>query len=224
MPYTPLTQFDPARIPDTNDEVNFHADATYVWGVLAGFTIPELNANFAWMAGALVGDTATLLDSVNALTAMFDGTALFDMPVVVKAAPGGNANVWLKNETEKNQGVVYWDRNLDQVVIAAYSADGSTQAGQVRISTTEASWNGHEFWHENNAAIQTIQGVKGRKAFLKNNSGGTLVYGAEVDGSQLSYASISSAGTVVSSGVPPGRWACLGWAPAGSGCEYVRVS
>ncbi len=163
-------------------------------------------------------------DGLSSLTAMFDGAALFDMPVVVKAATGGNANVWLKDETEKNQGVVYWDRNLDQVVIAAYSADGSTQDGQVRISTTEASWNGHEFWHENNAAIQTIQGVKGRKAFLKNNSGGTLVYGAEVDGSQLSYASISSAGTVVSSGVPPGRWACLGWAPVGSGCEYVRVS
>lgn len=63
MPYTPMTNFDAGRIPDTADETNFHLDATYVFDHLASNVIPDFNTNLEWLETALSG-ADTIVDSV----------------------------------------------------------------------------------------------------------------------------------------------------------------
>lgn len=74
MPQTDIVNFDGAKIPDPTDELNFHANAAYVFAHLANVIIPGINANLQWVDGALDGDTQTLLDSMTSLQASIAAT------------------------------------------------------------------------------------------------------------------------------------------------------
>lgn len=81
MPSVPVTNFDPARIPITTDEVNFHADATYVFEHMASEVIPDFNTNIDWLNAALagsdtiVGSVANIKSGLGSITATYGGTA-----------------------------------------------------------------------------------------------------------------------------------------------------
>ncbi|WP_138423725.1 glycine-rich domain-containing protein [Maritimibacter alexandrii] len=58
-----LTEFDTDQIPDPNEPETFHAYAFYVWNLLSGTTIGEINAALVWMSALL----ASLENATNAL-------------------------------------------------------------------------------------------------------------------------------------------------------------
>ena len=69
----------------------------------------------------------------------------------VHAYPGANAHYWLRDENGSNQGIFYWDRGNDWVIIRRYASDGASREGQITISATEVTFDFHKMYHEGNS-------------------------------------------------------------------------
>lgn len=104
---------------------------------------PSQNAVFDALAGKADLSGASFTGAISS------GGAIQSMggSVVSRAAAGGNAHFWLRDETGKNEGLLYWDRGTDTVFLRRYAADGATVEGQLSIKATVLEWNGQAVFH-----------------------------------------------------------------------------
>lgn len=71
------------------------------------------------------------------------GAADFGGSVAVRSIDSSsNANVWLRDNNNLNQGVLYWDAATDSVRLRRYNAAGNDAEGELQITATGATFTG----------------------------------------------------------------------------------
>ncbi|MBV7408209.1 hypothetical protein [Maritimibacter sp. DP1N21-5] len=70
MPYSALEPYDTENLPDPESPATYHEnfDALVTW--IVSELVPKSNLNFDWLAGAIGGDTETILDALGTFAIM----------------------------------------------------------------------------------------------------------------------------------------------------------
>lgn len=119
--------------------------------------------------------------------------------VNVNATAGNNAHYFLRDETSTNQGLLFWDRASDSVILRRYNAAGSSAENQMTMSSTGTNFS------------TTIQSAGSVVSALNFNSSGATVVLATTGagdillrpngvGSSTGQVSINSSGNYVGAG------------------------
>lgn len=88
---------------------------------------------------------------------------------------------------------------------------------------TDVNINNKTVWSDGWSPTTQV-GQIGSLAFCVNNSTTALIHGATVSGGSLKAASVSSSGSIQSSGTYTGTWRCLSACPVGSATLFTRIA
>lgn len=97
-------------------------------------------------ASALSVDAANLVQIAGSQT--ITGRKTFTSHIDVQAAAGGNAHLWLRDDTALPQGLLFWDRATDSVNLRRYNAAGDAGEGQLQLTAAALNWNGKRVWDQ----------------------------------------------------------------------------
>ncbi len=155
MPKATIINFDPARIPDTEEEASFHADATYVFSHMSAEVIPKINQNLDWIDAALAGDTQTIIASLNAI---LSGAA--KIPQIVMGS--GSATNW--------DGIKYDEGENSFSFFADQAPDTDTPVFTID-KDRGVFYGGERLWNASNLNIEGTSGQILRKLTPRGGAG-----------------------------------------------------
>lgn len=132
--------------------VNASTD-NYLRSITAAGFVAWLNANNS----GLNADTIDGLQGSQLLRNDQNGTIGGDLTVaggdmIVRGASATAGPIlWLRDETSRNRGLLYWDHVRDEIELRRYAADGTTIQGVLEIdSGGTLKANGGTIWHSGN--------------------------------------------------------------------------
>lgn len=115
---------------------------------------------------------------------------------ISRAASGGNAQFIMQDETAKNQGIVYWNRANDQIVLARFNAAGSAVEGNLSFDASTLAFNNNTVWHAGNDGVGSLLDA-GRVAGTTPAAAGLSLLGSSTAAAARSVLGLQ---TVASSG------------------------
>jgi len=138
----------PATMPP---DAHTHAAADIVSGTLDLARLPQLPiAQTANLQAVLDAKAPTQNPSFTGTVQAQGVLQVMGGSAYVQSSPTGNAHYWLRDETGRNRGLVFWDRNNDTMQLRRYNADGTAAQGGLILYADILSWNGSAVWHAGN--------------------------------------------------------------------------